>query len=201
MARIDRSTARKLFESGHPVRMVTDRGYSRLGYNSAASRYFGADSFEKFEELGARHDGEGVNWERPGPSRQTRDEAAGHIFRRESFRIGNLSGELEPGRIEVGDLPEKYVDQLTADMRDIGIHYVVWSYQTVIAWVRRNGHSWGDVEGGGITIPPVRYSNTTTQHQHMVARALGQRFTSTESARKGKGRTPYTESWQSRKWG
>jgi len=39
----------------------------------------------------------------------------------------------------------------------------------------------------------VRYSITTTQHQHLAARALGlDGFLSSESAREGKGRTPYT---------
>lgn len=115
----------------------------------------------------------------PGPRKETQVEAAGHIFRREPFEIGNISGTRHfLAWATRGDLPEKYRKQF--DKAD----YAVWSYETPIAWVER--------ESGLIVIPPVRYSNTTTQHQYLAARAFDVPFRSTESAREGKGKTPYT---------
>ena len=43
MARISASHAKKLFVQGYPVRLISTTGYSALGYNSAALRYFGHD--------------------------------------------------------------------------------------------------------------------------------------------------------------
>lgn len=42
--------------------------------------------------------------------------------------------------------------------------YVVWSFQTPIAWVDADGT---------VTIPPLRYSVTTTQHQGQCRTWLG----------------------------
>jgi hypothetical protein len=187
--------AREQFEKGYPVRFVRSRsGWSRWGWQSAAF----SSPWLTFDELKARETEPSFgevrvegHWETAAPSHQTQVEAAGHIFRREPFEIGHLSGTafFDPGAAGIfGDLPEKYVQRFLADYEDGGVAYVVWSYETVVAWV---------VDDGRIAFPPVRYSNTTTQHQYLVARALRQEFASTESARKGKGKTPYThrEGW------
>lgn len=168
--------ARVLFDRGYPVRLVDNRGEVVAAYTSIVTGY--ARTFEEFRDnalrwlAGTRRP---VQWQHD-PRRSTHDEAAGHIMRREHFAIGNVSSP--PAMRGRGDLPEKYLDDLITKAA-----YIVYSYATPIAWVRTDG---------SICIPPVRYSNTTTQHQWMVARALGVSFSTTESARKGKGRTPYT---------
>lgn len=185
--RISASHAKKLFVQGYPVRLVSTTRASFLGYNSAAMRRYGHDTFESFEQASReRHDRGNfpAHWEKPGPSRQTSDEAMGHIFRREPFEIGNLSGTYAfIAETTRGDLPEKYHASFDEAC------YAVWSYETPIGWVGPKGE---------IVVPPVSYSLTTTQHQHGVARALGLRgFMASESARTGKGKTPYThrEGW------
>lgn len=174
--------ARVLFDRGYPVRLVDKDGEVVAPYTSIVTGY--ARTFSKFRTGALRYlDGSGrlpVQWDH-NPKRSTYGEAAGHIMRSEPFEIGHVSARLTMlGR---GDLPEKYLDDLITTAA-----YIVYSYRTPIAWVRTDG---------SICIPPVRYSNTTTQHQWMVARALGVSFSTTESARKGKGRTPYTprEGW------
>lgn len=64
--------------------------------------------------------------------------------------------------------------------------FAAYSYETPIAW---------HVEGEGWTMPPIRYSVTTTQHQYTVARALNIDWRSwgpgSTAANKGRGRSPY----------
>lgn len=71
----------------------------------------------------------------------------------------------------VGQLPQHYREQFAADATLID--YVVWSYETPIAW-----HV-ADVDGGPSTgydgfweIPWVRYSQTTSQHQARITGAI-----------------------------
>jgi hypothetical protein len=185
--RISTSHAKKLFVLGHPVRLISTVGASLYGYNSAALRNYGHATFEEFEQASrARHEQGNfpTHWERPSPSRRTYDEAMGHVFRRESFEIGNLSATMAfVAEATRGDLPEKYHASFDEAM------YAVWSWETPIAWLDPKG---------AVVIPSVRYSITTTQHQYQVARALGVDFLSgDESARIGKGKSPYgPRSWQ-----
>lgn len=187
---IDEAEAADLFGRGFPVarRPVPKPGDvpGSPAYSSAALRNYGGRTFAEFRDQRHWWGDVPIEWVRTADGRSTQDEAAGHVFRREPFEIGNISGTyaFQPeAKSFFGDLTEFWVKAFDADYREGGIDYVVWSYETVIAWVRVNG---------GITMPPVRYSNTTTQHQHLVATALGVSFTSTESARMGKGKTPYT---------
>lgn len=46
-----------------------------------------------------------------------------------------------------------------------GAEYVVWSYETPIAWWTPVGRG-GDAETHGWTIPDVTYSPTTSRYQH-----------------------------------
>jgi hypothetical protein len=82
-----------------------------------------------------------------------------------------------------GSLPEPFRAQLFYGRPD----YVVFSYDTPIAW--------HDSVTGEWTVPAVRYSVTTTQHQYTVARALGIEWSSwapgTIAANKGHGKSPY----------
>ena len=85
--------------------------------------------------------------------------------------------------VPIGSLPRAYALQLASALRR-GPVYVVRSYATPIVW-------WDSV--GTVYAPPVRYSNTTTQHQWTVIprgewHARASVFT---SARIGKGRSPY----------
>lgn len=57
-------------------------------------------------------------------------------------------------------LPESW--RITYNQSVERIVYVVWSYQTPIAWVL------DDVVCGEVVIPEVKYSRTTTQHQGML---------------------------------
>lgn len=177
---INKQEARERFEAGYPV------GLRRVGdttspiWMSIATGW--AKTFEEFE-TNPRWWGDDVETEfaRPRAGRQTGDEVAGMIFRSEVFHVGNISAaaNFDPSR-NMGDLPEKYQSDFEK------AHYAVWSYATPIAWNYE--------QRGTLYLPPVRYSITTTRHQSLVARAAGITFVSTESARKGKGRTPYT--WQ-----
>ena len=173
--RIDRSTAKQMYEQGHPVSYLDGAPWF-----SVAAPTWGIKTFDELEAR-ARQSGRPYSWHKPSPSRQTMDEALGHIFRRESFRIGSVSAASgNDAGWATGDLP--------AEWRALVIHsqYVVRSYETPIAWI--------DPDSGDVVMPPVRYSNTTTQHQDAVARALGlDGFSPTDgSVRKGKGHTPYT---------
>lgn len=98
----------------------------------------------------------------------------------------------------VGDLPAEHAAQFRADKPD----YVIYSYQTPIAW-----HS-----NGTWRMPNVRYSVTTTQHQWIIwfaLRALPEvtegraaldapswrdgtaPYNATQSVMKGRGHSPY----------
>ena len=174
---INEQEARERFESGHPV------GIRRVGSNVDPVWQSAGDGWARtWEEFvtSPRWWGDDVETEfvRPRLGRRTLDEAAGRIFRREEFEIGNVSGThfFLPGAH--GDLDEEFRDDFeSAD-------YAVWSYETPIAWVRKDGT---------VFMPPLRYSQTTTRHQNLAARALGVSFTSerrAEAVADG-GRTPY----------
>lgn len=73
-----------------------------------------------------------------------------------SLRASRWSSQLAPPR---GRLPSAEARQLRADRPS----YVVWSYDTPIAWVD---------SGGSWVIPDVKYSTTTSKHQNLVRMAL-----------------------------
>src|SRR5690606_5557952 len=132
---ITKEEARELFDQGYPVRQEAKRGYHL--WLSAAGRNWP----DRFDE-------EDVRWFKD-PSRKTYDEAAGHIFRRESFRIQNMQGIATPmqhtpkqgltTRFMTGSLPDEWVDTLASDVKEDGVAYVVFSYETPIAWVSPDG--------------------------------------------------------------
>ena len=89
----------------------------------------------------------------------TQREAPDAIRNREPFQASALSAVC--GRVETtGDLP----DEWKCKYHDGDPVYTVLSYSTPIAWVSASGE---------VTLPGLRYSLTTTQHQHTAARALG----------------------------
>lgn len=119
--------------------------------------------------------------------------------RREPFTNANGSCTarvVAPGHhVSVGSLPPEYVEALR-EAAGAGDVYVVFSYATPIGWAAQGQDM--------LTVPDVRYSSTTTRHQHAL---LGGRLASDtwdwitigESlsigdagrVRKGKGKSPY----------
>jgi hypothetical protein len=75
-----------------------------------------------------------------------------------NFRHGNLSGRWCDKLPETGQLPEAHRDMLNEDIENEGSQYVIFSYNTPIAW-KTNGWWY---------IPDIKYSTTTTNHQGVV---------------------------------
>lgn len=76
----------------------------------------------------------------------------------------NTSGALS-ARTSVNDfgiLPAQYVRPLRDSIRDHNLDYVVYSWETPIAW--HDDYGWHN--------PPVKYSATTSAHQSVVRLAI-----------------------------
>ncbi len=87
-----------------------------------------------------------------------RNAVDANVSNRRDFQHGNVSGQTytASGDVSTGQLPAEYRKMLA---EAVGAVYVVFSYRTPIAW-------WsGD---GGWTMPNVRYSVTTSNHQNLV---------------------------------
>lgn len=82
--------------------------------------------------------------------------ASEYIARRESFKASALSGIRSDSLGTFGKLPREWQNRFVTDRRDLGIDYVVLSYETPIAWHTPRG--W--------VVPDVRYS-VTTSAKHM----------------------------------
>lgn len=92
------------------------------------------------------------------------------IVRGEAFQSGALKGtpyDHVPLGITLGQLPDDWNAVFTwqADTID----YIVWSYQTPIAWHYNEGDA---LDPDRWVIPDVRYSHTTTRHQGFARVAL-----------------------------
>jgi len=82
------------------------------------------------------------------------------------FKIGNVSGGEYTG---TGRLPEEYAGPLREASYAGKVKYVLYSYWTPMAWLL-------DTEDGEVWVqPPVKYSVSTTGHQHNFAVAISQR--------------------------
>ena len=132
-----------------------------------------------------------------------------------SNKTGSLTGRWFINGIAavcngIGDLPNRYALELENIARRV---YVVYSYATPIAWAHEDDEL--------LTVPKVNYSLTTTQHQgHCISQHRGwtpyngpgttraidpivigawySNGTPENIVRKGKGKSPYGEGWQSR---
>lgn len=139
--------------------------------------------------------------------RLSNNECSLAIAKRQKFsnRTGSLWGDWFDGLPDAGpgELPASYRDEL----KELAPVYVVYSYKTPIAWATENDEI--------LTVPDVRYSLTTTQHQGAClqitgkyewvdgqlktvtpSRQIGRRHnngTPTNTFSKGKGRTPFRE--------
>lgn len=106
-------------------------------------------------------------------------------------RTGTSTTEI----LTTAALPPAHVSALLASLVGVSRNpnvdnvYVASSYDTPILWAA------GLEPDSPVTMPRVRYSATTTRHQEEVT---GGTFTSTESARDGRGSTPFGTGWQSR---
>ena len=85
-------------------------------------------------------------------------ECGALVARREPFTGSNLRGGPRGIFGDFGRLPRHWRDAFYEDDPD----YVVWSYATPIAWHGRRG--W--------TIPPVKYSASTSRQLSYVTRNL-----------------------------
>lgn len=82
------------------------------------------------------------------------------IQNRQPFDAGNLTGSTTLST--TGKLPMAYVGEILRTRDEDKLEYVVYSYRTPIAWYGRD--KW--------TIPAVRYSVTTSNHQGVVRRSV-----------------------------
>ena len=76
--------------------------------------------------------------------------------------LGGLTGTDRPSRA-TGQLPRAWADAYQQSYDADALVYVVYSYQTPIAWVTRAGVA---------VIPDVKYSVTTSSHQGIARVAL-----------------------------
>lgn len=109
---------------------------------------------------------------------------------------GYISGETITEVITTGALPSVHVSALVRTLTDIARNpatnhaYVVSSFDTPIAWA-------DSIEPTStLHVPPVRYSSTTGKHQTNIT---GGYFHGSESARSGRGKTPFGTGWQTYK--
>lgn len=84
-----------------------------------------------------------------------------------SFRVGNVSGSTELSG--TGVLPETWVKAIKAANRRKQIKFVLYSYETPMAWLI------GDEESLRWVQPDVHYSVSTTNHQLAFAAAIRNR--------------------------
>ncbi len=85
-----------------------------------------------------------------------------------AFTQGNVKGRRETYVTDMGRLPEAYRELMRQHFEKFGCLYVVYSYDTPIAWYplpHPKQHLDDECEW---TVPPVKYSVTTTQHQRVV---------------------------------
>lgn len=75
------------------------------------------------------------------------------------------------GIVEVGDLPAGYAEELCKAFELSNSVYVVYSYGTVIGWTADPPAGIGAPDRTGVVVPNVRYTETTSKHQHMLMNA------------------------------
>lgn len=84
--------------------------------------------------------------------------ASGLLSEQKAFESHGAMAAYDYTPIRTGRLPEEWVDAYRSDRESPGISYVVYSYNTPIAWVRVDGRT---------IVPDVGYSVTTTRHQRL----------------------------------
>lgn len=90
---------------------------------------------------------------------RARDITIDALSNRKCFkRAGFAMSAVDGCSMTLGKLPEEYQSAYRLAVRENDLVYTVKSYDTPIAWVHRDGT---------VVIPAVKYSNTTTNHQHL----------------------------------
>lgn len=85
----------------------------------------------------------------------------------EAFKAGNIWGEKTDSP-RYGILPENWVVAFQTDRSSYGIDFVIYSYNTPIAWKLSKTEETPNVW----VVPPVKYSQSTTGQQSAVTLAL-----------------------------
>ena len=98
----------------------------------------------------------------PRPVRLTNGDIPDAVANFKTFKANSVRGEFREYGASVGSLPYEYTKALGQAFADHNEVYVVYSYQTPIAW-----HA-----GGVWTVPEVKYSVTTTKQQTLVRRGI-----------------------------
>lgn len=83
-------------------------------------------------------------------------------FERSGISARTAQWDSEPRQ---GEMPDETYAKLVSDVRKAATTYVVFSYQTPIAWV---------LDDGSVVLPEIKYSVATSQHQAMVREAYGE---------------------------
>lgn len=89
-----------------------------------------------------------------GLQRKTRDRIEDLVHKRAIFKIVNIAGSKYPEAHGYGQLPFVHVNR----MKEANPTYVVYSYETPIAWLNTTG--W--------VVPHILYSVTTSHHQSLM---------------------------------
>ena len=102
---------------------------------------------------------EKLSTRKPGP-------IAKKLLARESFRTnGALKGVARPEWIDLGKMGVRDYEYLRSDRDFYGIDYVIYSYNTPIAWLSNK-------DGGTWTMPEAGYSVTTKRHKATILAAI-----------------------------
>lgn len=84
-----------------------------------------------------------------------------------AFYCHNMRGCPALGRMGTGSMRDPYKTMFNNACKNREIDYVVYSFETPIAWHYSSGEKAGTWE-----IPNVRYSVTTTSHQKTIRTAI-----------------------------
>ena len=104
---------------------------------------------------------EKLSTRKPGP-------IAKKLLARESFRTnGALKGVAKPEWIDFGRMSLEDFYTLHDDKRAYGIDYVIYSYNTPIAWLFNK-------DGGTWAMPEAGYSVTTKRHKATIRAAIAE---------------------------
>jgi len=92
-------------------------------------------------------------------------DAIHYIATRQEFKASALSGKFEQYRPQTGRLNVWESDKLTESRENSEGMYVVYSYDTPIAW---------HTDGQGWYVVSQKFSVTTSKHQNLIRRAIAE---------------------------
>ncbi len=89
---------------------------------------------------------------------KTREMVIASLEGKKPFKTSGSFSAVEGAVESFGQLPKEFAEDYMIEVKNDDVIYTVLSYKTPIAWVLRDGT---------VTIPAVKYSQTTTQQQTM----------------------------------